>query len=118
MAVTLNKRAFDFAKKLIADGHRELDENGDWSDHQPSADQENKFLEKHDFAEYAKWHLGEDDEHPEDTKGRYKFPYGDFKKVHRCGVIAAKARAAQRDHDDIEDAAARLLDKLDKLMEK
>ena len=40
--------------------------------------------------------LGDDDEEPEDTKGRYRFPYGDFEKVHRCGLLAAVSRAGQR----------------------
>lgn len=29
------------------------------------------------------WHLGVDDEASEHTKARYKFPYGDFARVHR-----------------------------------
>ena len=41
------------------------------------------------------------------------FPYGDFHRVHRSGLIAAKQRAAQRDHDDIERAADELLVLLD-----
>jgi hypothetical protein len=118
MAVKLNKKAFDFAKKLVKDGHHVLDGRDDWSEHQPSADQENEFLEKHDFAKYEKWYLGEDDEENEGTKGRYKFPYGDFTDVHRCGVIAAKARASQQDYTDIEKATAQLLDMLDELKDE
>ncbi|MCW2597223.1 MAG: hypothetical protein JWP39_3111, partial [Jatrophihabitans sp.] len=48
-----------------------------------------------------------------ETKSRYKFPYGDFAKVHRCGVIAAEARAGQRKYFDIERAAAHLHGMLD-----
>jgi hypothetical protein len=44
----------------------------------------------------------------EDTKGHYKFPYGDFEKVHRCGVISAESRAAQQDYEDIDNAFAHL----------
>ena len=44
----------------------------------------------------------------EDTKGRYEFPYGDFEKVHRCGVLTAESRAGQYKHLDIENAAAHL----------
>jgi len=44
----------------------------------------------------------------EETKGRYKFPYGDFEKVPRCGVISAESRAAQQDYDDIDKAIAHL----------
>lgn len=45
--------------------------------------------------EYGQWYLGIDTEMGEETKGHYKFPYGDFRKVHRCGVISAESRAAQ-----------------------
>jgi hypothetical protein len=31
--------------------------------------------------------LGVDEEHNKDSKGHYKFPYGDFEKVHRCAVL-------------------------------
>ncbi|GIH22396.1 hypothetical protein Aph01nite_07060 [Acrocarpospora phusangensis] len=116
MTVKLNKRAFDFAKKLIDDGHYVLDGMDDWSEHHPSAQQENDFLDKHGFGEYEHWFLGEDDEQNEETKGRYKFPFGDFAKVHRCGIIAAEVRAAQRDHTDIEVAVAHLHGRLDELI--
>jgi hypothetical protein len=116
MTVKLNKRSFDFAKKLINDGHYALDVMDDWSEHQPSTQQENDFIAKHGYGEYQKWHLGEDDEHAENTKGRYKFPYGDFAKVHRCGVIAAEVRAARMHYTDIEVAAAHLHGMLDELM--
>jgi hypothetical protein len=83
MAVKLNTQAFEFAKRLINEKRVVLDRMDDWSEHQPSAQQENEFIEKHGFGEYQKWHLGVDDEHNENTKSRYKFPYGDFDKVHR-----------------------------------
>jgi hypothetical protein len=115
MAVKLSKRSFEFAKKLVGDGNYVLDEMDAWSEHQPSTQQENDFIEKHGFKEYAKWHLAEDDEHGEETKSRYKFPYGDFEKVHRCGVIAAEVRAARMHYTDIEVAAAHLHGMLDEL---
>jgi hypothetical protein len=67
------------------------------------------------FGEYAKWYLGVDDEQDEDTKGRYKFPYGDFEKVHRCGLLAAESRAGQRKYYDIELALAHLHGMVDAL---
>jgi hypothetical protein len=115
MAVKLNQRGFDHAKSLIGEKRVVLDVMGDWSEHQPSAARENEFIEEHGFGEYGRWHLGVDDEHAEDTKGRYKFPYGDFQDVHRCGVIAAEVRAAQRKYTDIEVAAAHLHGMLDEL---
>jgi hypothetical protein len=47
------------------------------------------------------------------TKGRYKFPFGDFKKVHRCAVLSAESRAGQYKHYDIEQAAAHLHEMID-----
>ncbi|MCW2885467.1 MAG: hypothetical protein QOE54_6780 [Streptosporangiaceae bacterium] len=113
MAVTLNKRAFNHAQELVKEHKVVLDDRDDWSEHQPSAEAENKYLEEHGFAEYQKWYLGIDDEHGEETKGRYKFPYGDFENVHRCGLIAAEVRAAQNKYTDIELAAAHLHGMLD-----
>ena len=49
----------------------------------------------------------------EETKDRYGFPFGDFQRVHRSALIAAKVRAAQNDHDAIVDAADDLLTRLD-----
>jgi len=108
MAVKLHKKAFEHAKQLITHGKFVLDDKDMWSEHQPSAEQENKFIEKYGFQEYGKWYLGIDDDEDEDTKGRYKFPYGDYKKVHRCGVLSAESRAGQYKYDDIESAAAHL----------
>jgi O-glycosyl hydrolase len=108
MSVKLNERAFDHAKKLIENGDYVLDDRDAWSEHRPTAQQENEYIEKHGFGEYARWYLGIDDEFPPDKKGRYKFPYGDFEKVHRCGLLAAESRAGQRKYTDIELAVAHL----------
>ncbi|GAA3791753.1 hypothetical protein GCM10022226_08440 [Sphaerisporangium flaviroseum] len=116
MAVKLNQRGFDNAKSRVKEKRVVLDVMDDWSEHRPLAAQENEFIEKHGFDEYGKWHLGVDDEMGENTKGRYKFPYGDFENVHRCGVIAAEVRAAQRKYTDVEVAAAHLHGMLDELM--
>ena len=114
MSVTLNKKGFDFAKKLINEGHVVIDDRDAWSEHQPSAEKENEFIRLHGFDEYSKWHLGIDDSEKEDTKGRYKFPYGDFKDVHRCGALSAESRAGQYKHLDIGNAAAHLHGMIDK----
>lgn len=107
-AVKLNVGAFEYAKGLIKQGYAVADERGAWSEHHPSAEEENEFIRLHGFGEYAKWHLGIDDRYAENTKRRYKFPYGDFKHVHRCGVLAAQSRAGQYEYYDIENAAAQL----------
>ncbi|TYZ06326.1 hypothetical protein FY528_18300 [Hymenobacter lutimineralis] len=113
MSLHLNTAAVKFARQLIADGKLKNDQ-GHWGQHNPDTSQENKFLEKHEIAEYGQWHLGLDETKGEDTKGRYHFPYGDFKTVHRDGLIAAKERAAQQGYHDIEKAADELLQALEK----
>jgi hypothetical protein len=106
--VKLNESAFAFAAELIKKGHFIADRKGAWSEHRPSAEEENEFIRLHGFGEYAKWHLGIDPRFGENTKQRYKFPYGDFKNVHRCGLLAIRARARQYGYVEIENAAARL----------
>lgn len=112
-SVKLNRKAFSHAKQLISEGKYVLDERDDWSEHQPSSAQENEYIEEHGFSDYARWYLGVDDDEPEKTKGHYKFPYGDFDRVHRCGVLAAESRAGQYKYEDIESAAAHLHGMLD-----
>jgi hypothetical protein len=117
MAVTLNEPAFDQAKKLIVEGKAVLDERDAWSEHQPRAADENRFIESHGLQAYGRWHLGVDDAAGE-GKQRYKFPYGDFENVHRCGVLSAESRAGQYKHYDIERACAHLHGALDLLAAK
>jgi hypothetical protein len=95
MASTLNQRAFDHAKQLIEEGQFVPDDRDLWSEHQPSAEQENRFIEDHGFAEYGKWYPGVDHDEDETTKVHYTFPYGDFARVHRRGVLSAEVRAGQ-----------------------
>ena len=111
MAMRLNKAAFEQAKQLIRDG--KVVRDSDWSKAQPSAADENTFLEEHDWDEFGKWYLARDTDDDADTKGGHNFPYGDFKKVHRKGVIAAKQRAAQNDYASIAKAADELLALID-----
>ena len=108
MAVKLNKKAFEHAKSLVLEGKYVYDERDDWSEHRPSAEDENEFIRLRGLNEYAKWYLGINDEKSQDTKGAYEFPYGDFKNVHRCGLLSAESRAAQYKHHDIESAVAHL----------
>jgi hypothetical protein len=116
MTVRLSQISFDYAKKLIRNGHYVLDDRDAWSDHKPARAAENRFIEEHGLAAFAKWHLAEDDEIAEDSKSRYKFPYGDFGDVHRCAVLSAESRAGQYKYFDVELATAHLHGMLDELM--
>ena len=53
---SVNERAVARARRLI--DARQYVLRSDWGDAQPSADDENKYLEKHSWDEYAEWHLG------------------------------------------------------------
>jgi hypothetical protein len=107
----VNKDGVAKARKLIDAGT--YDDATEWSDAAPSADRENAEIDEHGFEGYGAWHLAIDPDAGEETKGRYRFPYGDFRKVNRAALIHAKQRAAQNDHDEIEKVADQLLQHLD-----
>ena len=88
--------------------------DSEWGDVQPRAADENAFLKSHSWAEYSEWHLGLTDGVSDETKARYAFVYGDFRRVHRSGLIACQYRAAEWRHKEVELAAHRLLQLLDK----
>jgi hypothetical protein len=109
---SLNRAAVAHARQLIDARQYVLD--SDWGDVQPRADDENAFLKSHTWEEYAAWHLGLTDEAQDETKARYAFVYGDFRRVHRSGIIACHYRAAEWRHKEIELAAHGLLQYIDK----
>lgn len=108
---SLNKSAVVRARRLIDARQYVLD--SDWGDAQPRADAENAFLESHTWDEYGEWHLGLTEGAGEETKARYGFGYGDFRRVHRTGLMACVYRASQWGHKEIELAAHELLQNLD-----
>jgi hypothetical protein len=107
----VNDKAVARARELIDSRQYVLD--SDWGDVQPNAKAENAFLESHSWEEYAEWHLGITEGATEETKARYAFVYGDFRRLHRSGVIACLYRAAEWRHKEIEKAAYDLLQYLD-----
>jgi hypothetical protein len=107
----VNPDAVAHAERLIDARQYVLD--SDWGEVQPRAAQENAYLEKHSFEEYALWHLGLTEGAKDGTKARYAFVYGDFRRVHRIGIIACQYRAAEWRHKAIELAAHDLLQRLD-----
>jgi hypothetical protein len=109
---TLNERTVAHARKLIAARQYVLD--SDWGEVAPTADDENAFLKTHSWEEYSAWHLGLTDGATDETKARYGFVVGDFRRVHRTGLIACVYRASEWRHKAIELAAHDLLQELDK----
>ena len=108
---TVNKPAVVKARQLIEARQYVLE--SDWGDSQPNAAAENAFLESHSWEDYAGWHLGLTEGAKDHTKARYAFVYGDFRRVHRMGLIACHYRAAEWRHKEIELAAHELLQHLD-----
>ncbi len=107
----LNERAVARARELI--DARQYVLTSVWADVQPTAADENAYLERHSWDEYAGWHLGLTDGANDGTKARYAFVYGDLRRVHRMGLIACHYRAAEWRHKEIELAAHDLLQHLD-----
>jgi hypothetical protein len=108
----VNPAAVARCRSLIEGKQYVLD--SDWGDVQPDADAQNAYLEGHTWDEYAAWHLGLTDGANDETKARYAFVFGDFRRVHRTGLIACVYRAAEWRHKDVELAAHELLQLLDK----
>ena len=110
---SVNPAAVEKARALI-DAQQYVLES-EWGDVQPGADAQNAFLEKHSWEEYASWHLGLTEGANDETKARYAFVYGDFRRIHRIGLIACVYRASEWRHKEVELAAHDLLQHLDKL---
>jgi hypothetical protein len=108
---TVNKSGVAQARKLIKAKRYVLTSN--WGDVQPKAASENAFLKEHSWQDYSGWFLGLTDGTADMTKARYAFVYGDFRRLHRSGLIACLYRAAEWRHKEVERAAYRLLQELD-----
>jgi len=107
----VNPSGVEHARELIA--ARQCVLRSEWGDVQPRAADENGFLERHSWAEYAAWHLALTEGASDETKARYAFVYGDFRRLHRMGLIACMYRAAEWRHKEVELAAHDLLQELD-----
>ncbi len=108
----LNDAAVERARSLIEGRQYVLD--SDWGQVQPDAEAGNAYLERHSWDDYAAWHLGLTVGANDGTKARYAFVYGDFRRIHRSGLIACVYRAAEWRHKKVEVAAHELLQLLDK----
>ena len=109
---TVNRAAVRHARDLIAAKRWVLD--SDWGEVQPNAEAENDYLAKHSWKEYGAWHLGLTEGANDETKARHAFVYGDFRRVHRTGLIACVYRASEWRHKAVELAAHDLLQELDR----
>ena len=108
---SVNKAAVEHVREMINKRQYVLD--SDWGESQPSADDQNAYLEAHGWDDYAAWHLGLTEGANDETKARYAFVYGDLRRLHRAGLIACVYRAAEWRHKKVELAAHDLLQHLD-----
>jgi hypothetical protein len=107
----VNDEAVAFVRGLI--DKRQYVLRSEWGEVQPDAEAQNAYLQRHDWAAYARWHLGLTVGATDETKARYAFVVGDFRRVHRSGLIACVYRAAEWRHKTVELAAHDLLQHLD-----
>ena len=109
---SVNKAAVAHCRRLIEAKQYVLD--SDWGESQPRADDENAYLDKHSWDDYADWHLGLTEGANDETKARYAFVCGDLRRVHRTALIACVYRASEWRHKKVELAAHDLLQLLDR----
>ena len=83
---TVNPAGVARARELI--DARQYVLRSEWGWVQPRAADENAYLESHSWDEYAGWYLGLTEGAQDETKARYAFVYGDFRRVHRMGLVA------------------------------
>ena len=107
----LNEAAVTRAEELIRAKQYVL--SSEWNQVQPRAEAQNAYLKNHSWEDYAQWHLGLTEGTTDETKARYAFVYGDFRRVHRMGLIASVYRASEWHHKAVELAAHDLLQLLD-----
>jgi hypothetical protein len=107
----LNEAAVKHAEELIRKHQYVL--SSEWNQVQPRAEAQNAYLKNHSWVQYAQWHLGLTEGATDETKSRYAFVYGDFRRVHRMGLIASVYRASEWRHKAVELAAHDLLQLLD-----
>jgi hypothetical protein len=108
---SVNPAGVEHARRLI--DARQYVVRSQWRDAQPDAEAENDYLDGHSWDEYGTWHLAVTDGATEETKARYAFVFGDFRRLHRMGIIACHYRAAEWGHKEVELAAHELLQYLD-----
>lgn len=107
----LNSKGYSNATSLVESDN--VNEDSDWSF---SSEDGNSLLgeDGDDWENYAKWFLLENEDASEETKDRYKFPFGKDGKIYRSALSAIRQRASQFGYDDVFEAAGKLIEMIDK----
>ena len=111
----LNSKGYDNAASLVEGDN--VDKDSDWSF---SSEDGNALLgeDGDDWENYAKWFLLENEDASEETKERYKFPFGKDGKIYRSALSAIRQRSGQFGYDDVFEAAGKLIEMIDKKEDK
>jgi hypothetical protein len=104
----LNPSAVELARELLDDGQFRI--STPWSKVQPSAESAAIHREAAGAESAARWYLAVDP----DT-GEMRLPIGDFKALHRSGLVAALDEARLHGWADIAEAADDILFLFDRL---
>ena len=110
---SVNEAGLAFARELITKRQYVLD--SEWGAVQPKPAVETAYLDRNGWEKYERWFLGLTDGANDHTKARYAFVFGDFRRIHRSGIIACHYRAAEWRHKQIELAAHDLLQLIDEV---
>lgn len=119
MRVTLNKKAFDFAKEMIKAGKFSDKRGRADADHaKPTDALEEEFLKTHSWEDFGHWYLGAHQDRPQNNRDRYEFPIGDFQEIHRSDLLEVQKKAHSLNYDDIANGAKELVEIMDKKIQK
>jgi hypothetical protein len=114
MSIKLNPKAIEHAEKLIK-AHEFEYNHVPWSESHPTQTQTVRYLNTHDLEEYGEWFLGVDTDNAKvESKERYVYPVGDFSEIQRSALKLAAERAQKHNHQEVAQAAQRLLDLIEK----
>jgi hypothetical protein len=104
---TLNSKGAAHARALVSAGS--VDKDSEWRFTAADGD---KLLgaDGDDWANYAKWFLGEDSSAKQKTKQRFKYPFGKNGKVYKSALDAIRSHAAAEGATKIFETAGDLLD--------
>ena len=94
-SVQVNDKGLAHAKSLIESG--KVDSTSKWGFVAADSD---KILGDDNWTEYEKWFLAVDEAATEQTKERFKYPFGKNGKVYRSALRAIASRAALKCRPD------------------
>ena len=113
MAVNLNPAAVTLAEQLLEGGDYRI--NSVWREARPSEAATDDYLDRKGYDSLAQWYLGVDSEAEPGSKESLRFPIGDFKSVHRSGILAARDEANKMGAGAIAEAADELIFYFDRI---